>query len=385
MATVHRWTGLEARALRLAMRVSVRAFAEDLGVAVRTVSKWEKLLAATEPRPDTQAILDTALGRADTRVHIRFEANLSGAGRPVAHGETVLRSPRTWEYESWADDLDRVVVALARQDFVFADRLLHRWLDRFTPAEADDHGAYLYARSMVMLGDLQRDKGSLLGPSSALHCYHLARDLYSGLDLTRRLGQTDLLLALIDEMTGRFEKCGREYERLAGDRRLSARDHVRALLWRGRTLSKLGDHDSAIKVMTTAAHGFEDLEEPLDWSVTQQKIALAHRGSGDLRKAIRHIDIARSVGGAGGDAPLQRVRLGAAYAHVLLSDPATRREGVAELQAAADTAGRYGLGHQLRSIERVRRSCAIPPVRADSGEGESGSASAGAWTREDHG
>ncbi|TXS22185.1 hypothetical protein EAO71_25755 [Streptomyces sp. ms191] len=27
---------------------------------VRTVSKWEKLQALTDPRPDTQAILDTA-------------------------------------------------------------------------------------------------------------------------------------------------------------------------------------------------------------------------------------------------------------------------------------------------------------------------------------
>jgi DNA-binding transcriptional regulator YiaG len=70
VATVHHWTGLEARALRVALRLSVRAFAEHLGVGVRTVSKWEKLLAATEPRPDTQAILDTALARADAAVHL---------------------------------------------------------------------------------------------------------------------------------------------------------------------------------------------------------------------------------------------------------------------------------------------------------------------------
>lgn len=39
VATVHQWTGLETRALRLALRLSVRAFAEHLGVAVATVSK----------------------------------------------------------------------------------------------------------------------------------------------------------------------------------------------------------------------------------------------------------------------------------------------------------------------------------------------------------
>lgn len=61
MATVHQWTGLEARALRHALRLSVRRFAEDLGVAINTVSKWEKFLAETTPNGDSQAILDTAL------------------------------------------------------------------------------------------------------------------------------------------------------------------------------------------------------------------------------------------------------------------------------------------------------------------------------------
>jgi DNA-binding XRE family transcriptional regulator len=48
MTTVRRWTGHETRALRMALRLSVRAFAEYLGVAVRTVSKWE---SGTEPDP----------------------------------------------------------------------------------------------------------------------------------------------------------------------------------------------------------------------------------------------------------------------------------------------------------------------------------------------
>lgn len=55
------------------MRLSVRAFAEHLGVAPRTVSKWENHGAATFPLPDTQAILDTALSRADEDAKQRFE------------------------------------------------------------------------------------------------------------------------------------------------------------------------------------------------------------------------------------------------------------------------------------------------------------------------
>lgn len=73
MTTVRRWSGHEARVLRRALRMSVRAFADHLGVAARTVSKWEEHGAATFPLPDTQAILDVALGRADDDAKHRFE------------------------------------------------------------------------------------------------------------------------------------------------------------------------------------------------------------------------------------------------------------------------------------------------------------------------
>lgn len=76
MFSLQQWTGREASALRAALRMSTRAFAEHLGVALRTVAKWESLGAETQPRPDTQAILDTALARADSAAHARFEALL---------------------------------------------------------------------------------------------------------------------------------------------------------------------------------------------------------------------------------------------------------------------------------------------------------------------
>lgn len=72
MRTVQRWTGLEAQALRIALRFTVRAFAEHLGVADRTVSKWDAAGTATVPRPDTQAMLDTVLTRADETAQRRF-------------------------------------------------------------------------------------------------------------------------------------------------------------------------------------------------------------------------------------------------------------------------------------------------------------------------
>lgn len=356
MATVHRWTGLEARALRLALRMSVRAFAEHLGVAVRTVSKWEKLLVATAPRPDTQAILDTSLARADTAAHLRFEKNLSAAGSPSGGPgrHVTVAGPRAWEYESWTDDLDRVVVALSRQNFAFADVLLKRWLTRFKPPELDDKGLYLFARSTALFGDLQRDQGAVLGALSAHHSYADARSVFAQLDIPRRVAQLDLSLAVVAEMSGELEIAAHHYETLAVDERLSRRDRARARLWVGTALSKDGNHDHAVSVMLTATREFEDLSEPDDWSVAHQKLALAHRGAGDLNQAVRFMDIARST--AFTDSPMQRVRLGTAHGHILLSDKATRDDGLRVLDDAAKLAAEVGLSHQLRSIESIREA-----------------------------
>lgn len=354
MATVQHWSGLEARALRLALRMSVRAFAGHLGVAVGTVSKWERLGIDTQPRPDTQAILDTALARSDIAVHLRFETLLSEAGRPAGPGQPVIAtSPRMWDYETWTDDLDRTVVALSRQNFTFASHLLTRWLTRWKPTELDDTGLYLFARSTALLGDLQRDQGILLGPLSAHHSYSGARSIFAQLDIPRRVAQLDLSLTVVTEMSGKLDQAAQYYETLAVDDRLSGRDRARSRLWVGTALSKHGHHDYAIRVMTAATREFDHLGEADDWSVAHQKIALAHRGTGELTKALHFIDIARSTAAA--DSPMQRVRLDTAYGHILLSDRATMDDGLSVLDQAARAAAQYGLAHQLRSIETIRQ------------------------------
>lgn len=148
MVSVRQWTGREASVLRAALRMSMRAFAEHLGVALRTVAKWESLGAETQPRPDTQAILDTALARADAAVHARFEAVLFPERKSV----------RPADYETWTEDIERAVVCVSRQDFPFAATLLNRWLASRDAHGLDDKGLYLYGRSLVLLGDVQRDR-----------------------------------------------------------------------------------------------------------------------------------------------------------------------------------------------------------------------------------
>jgi transcriptional regulator with XRE-family HTH domain len=352
VATVQQWSGLQTRALRRAMRMSVRTFAEHLGVAVRTVSKWENLAAGTVPRPDSQAILDTALARCDPATHLRFEILLAEDPAGTPRRLAAIPGPRSWDYESWSEDIERSVTALNGQNFTFAASLLDRWLTRYPPRDLDATGLYLFARTTALRGDLLRDQGAVVGPLSAGHCYARARSLFEQLDIPRRVAQLDLSLVVVTEMAGHLDTAARRYETLAADHRLSGRDRARALLWIGTALSKNGEHAYATRVMTAASRDFEDLAEPEDWSVAHQKLALAHRGAGDLSTALHLISVARNT--ATSHSPLQRVRLDTAYGHILLTDPATASNGLTVLAGAANLAGQYGMSHQLRSIEGIR-------------------------------
>lgn len=81
VTTVNQWSGRETRLLRNALRLTVRTFAEDLGVCVRTVSKWEAVGADLTPRPELQAALDTMLRRSTEEDRQRFHAVFWGAAR----------------------------------------------------------------------------------------------------------------------------------------------------------------------------------------------------------------------------------------------------------------------------------------------------------------
>jgi len=350
MTAIGSWTGREARALRQALRLSVRAFAEHLDVAPRTVSKWEKLGEATRPYPDQQALLDTALDRAGTAAQERFILLLNGSTNPAVRSPAV---PASWDYESWTDDLDRAVAALSHQDFAATARLLAHWLSRFPAGGLDDRGLYLHARSLVLLGDSRRDQGQLRGPRSAAQAYRAALAMFTELGIPRRVAQTELSLTVVAEMTGQLGPAARSYARLADDERLSARDRARARLWIGTALSKDGQHGHAARVITAAARELEELGEAEEWSVAHQKLALAYRGAGDLSRAQRLIAVARDSGAD--DTPLQKVRLAAAQAHILLSDPATRTEGLNLLDGTASLAAASGLSHQVSTIASIRK------------------------------
>ncbi|MEV5748976.1 hypothetical protein AB0L00_14260 [Actinoallomurus sp. NPDC052308] len=331
--------------------MSIRAFAEELGVNVRTVAKWEKLQAAIVPRPDTQAILDTALNRADAAAQQRFQSLLAEIG-PMAGTPAGEAGVHSWSHEAWADDIERAVVYLSRQNFPAASALINRWLLRFPADRLDARGLYLRARSLVLAGDVQRDQGMLVGPGSAQRSYRRALSMFADLDIPCRIAQVSLSLAVIDEMVGDLHSAARRYRLFADDERLSDRDRARSLLWVGTALSKAGEHQYAARVMAEATNVFEDLDEAEDWSVAHQKLALAYRGAGDIDQALRLIEAARTGGAQ--DTPMQRVRLNTAYAHILVSDRATRDEGIARLEETGRLAHDCRLNHQLRSIDAIR-------------------------------
>ncbi|TCO59811.1 hypothetical protein EV192_104654 [Actinocrispum wychmicini] len=83
MAAVGQWTGAETKALRLAMRLSIRDFAHRLDVAPRTVARWEARGTTLILSHDSQGLVDTVFARVSAEVQERFSVELEAAN-PVA-------------------------------------------------------------------------------------------------------------------------------------------------------------------------------------------------------------------------------------------------------------------------------------------------------------
>jgi transcriptional regulator with XRE-family HTH domain len=326
---VEKWTGAEAEALRLALRMSVRDFASHLGIAARTVSYWSSRGQTITPLPETQEILDAALDAAPAEAHRRFQDRIAASfAVDVASGRTAFYDGA--ELADWGEDLERAQAATAQQHFALADRLLSRWLSR--PPPPDGRDAELYARSLLIFGDVHRDQGQVVGPGSAATFYEKARAMFAALGLARRQAQAELAAGVVMEMSGAIGRAADRYAALSKDGRLSPRDRARALLWTGTALTKQGLHVTATEQMQAAAVAFERLGEVEDWSVTFQKLGLVHRAVGELDAAHAAISTAEATGTAA--TPLQQVRLWTARGHILLSDRATTTEGASVLAEA---------------------------------------------------
>jgi transcriptional regulator with XRE-family HTH domain len=74
---IHRWTGVESKALREAMHLGVEKFAARTGIAARSVTKWELEGTEARLRPSSQEVLEHALASASPEVVARFERILA--------------------------------------------------------------------------------------------------------------------------------------------------------------------------------------------------------------------------------------------------------------------------------------------------------------------
>jgi transcriptional regulator with XRE-family HTH domain/enamine deaminase RidA (YjgF/YER057c/UK114 family) len=101
MITVQCWTGAETKALRQAMRLSIRAFAAHLGIDARTINEWEARHTTITLRPHTQELMDTALAQAPEDVQTRFSETMHNA-QQKQHGNTTTpaHDPHTEPAES---------------------------------------------------------------------------------------------------------------------------------------------------------------------------------------------------------------------------------------------------------------------------------------------
>ncbi len=91
------WTGSTACALQSALRLSNEAFAERLGIAVRTVAGWRQK-PTVRPKSEMQQLLDTALEKAPAAAKERFaKVTAAPVEAPAAErgdGETAAEAER---------------------------------------------------------------------------------------------------------------------------------------------------------------------------------------------------------------------------------------------------------------------------------------------------
>lgn len=85
--TIVRWTGVESLALRDAMNLSVRDFADKLGVQARSVSLWERAGSDARISPACRRFLDTLEQQVDARTRARFEQLRGSTIQPEPNSE----------------------------------------------------------------------------------------------------------------------------------------------------------------------------------------------------------------------------------------------------------------------------------------------------------
>ncbi|MEG8184629.1 SUMF1/EgtB/PvdO family nonheme iron enzyme [Nocardia terpenica] len=147
MAGVRRWSGRETRTLREAKRMSLREFAQSLGVSDRMISKWEAGGETVHPRPRNQAALDALLANSSSEERARFEN--ATPGFTVSSGEASDRQALS-EHHEIRHRVDRKIMTLVHSGIFLAGPSNEPlWLPDFYidvyPVSNSDYARFVHA------------------------------------------------------------------------------------------------------------------------------------------------------------------------------------------------------------------------------------------------
>ncbi|MDQ7909107.1 hypothetical protein RB614_31750 [Phytohabitans sp. ZYX-F-186] len=221
--------------------MSVRAFAAHLGVAVASVTNWERRGEVIRLRDETQQILDTDLSRASDDVRARFETAVAGLPAPPA-----LPLPRD---------------GARRLEFVMAHP---RSIDLVTVAYLREHVAALDAEydrapSASLLGTAGQRHGQISFLSTHAANTRVRRDLLAAVaesatlmgqlvwDASLRRDHTTAL-SYLDQAAQAADECG---DRLAAARAQLRRSYI-ALYGRKDPIAGLDMATQAVNASRTA-------------------------------------------------------------------------------------------------------------------------------------
>jgi DNA-binding XRE family transcriptional regulator len=314
MSVVQRWTGRETRLLRHALRLTVRDFAEDLGVAPRTVTKWESGGDKHRPRPELQRALDTMHARAPDADRERFaEARAGSTGRqvvppgrgPGASGATFLDAPARPAGgcgplgEEYIGQLRREIRGILRLDGTYGGTV------------AGQVAATVFQRAQHVMRTAEIDRrisrdvhavGAELAEVAAWSLYDAGRDQlarlmnHEALSLCRLAADLDMERFVLQNMAMHAGDLGSPREslnivRLVQQRgNMSPRVAALFVLREARALAQLGRAGEAREHLKTArslhAEGISEADPHWAWWVDEQELSW-HEGmisldSGDL-------------------------------------------------------------------------------------------------------
>lgn len=141
---LRQWTGVEVKALREARRMSFVEFGAHLGVADRSVERWEAGGAAVKPWPVNQAALDTSLRALSLEERRRFTALVPDSVREedetdIPEQPTLIRHPI--DGKTMAGVGEGIFLAGASEQPVWLPGF---WIDVF-PVTNADYGRFVAA------------------------------------------------------------------------------------------------------------------------------------------------------------------------------------------------------------------------------------------------